>query len=208
MKPDLDTVNRTLGKTPDALIEWALKLESRALCTTNFGPFSPVLLHMVTRVRPDLPILWVDHGYGTPASYQFADEVTKLLKLNLKIYHPLRSRAHREAVDGAPPGLGDPRHAAFTQEVKLEPFARATRELAPKIWLTAVRADQTAERAAMKPASLNRDDVIKVAPLLQWSSKDMHEYLKKHGLPNNFDYFDPTKVEANRECGLHTEYVI
>jgi phosphoadenosine phosphosulfate reductase len=207
MKLDLDTVNQTLGPDPDALIEWALKLESAALCTTNFGPFSPVLLHKVTRVRPGLPILWVDHGYSTPATYQFADEVTKLLKLNLKIYHPLRSRAHREAVDGAPPGLDQPeRHAAFTQEVKLEPFARATRELAPKLWLTAVRADQTAERAAMQPASVNKDGIIKIAPLLPWSSKDMHEYLKKHGLPNNFDYFDPTKIEQNRECGLHTSH--
>lgn len=205
MKTDLDTVSQTLGQNPGALIAWALQQEGQALCTTNFGPFSPVLLHMVTRVRPDLPILWVDHGYGTPASYQFADEVTKLLKLNLKIYHPLRSRAHREATEGAPPGLDQPeRHAAFTQEVKLEPFARATRELAPKLWLTAVRADQTAERAAMKPVSVNTEGIIKVAPLLQWSSKDMHEYLKQHGLPNNFDYFDPTKVEENRECGLHT----
>lgn len=205
MKIELDSLNQTLGQNPAALIEWALRTESRALCTTNFGPFSPVLLHMVTRVRPDLPILWVDHGYGTPASYQFADEVTKLLKLNLKIYHPLRSRAHREAVEGAPPGLDQPeRHAAFTLEVKLEPFARATRELAPKLWLTAVRADQTAERAAMKPVSVNAEGMIKVAPLLHWSSKDMHEYLKQHGLPNNFDYTDPTKVESNRECGLHT----
>lgn len=205
MKFDLDTINQTLGQNPDALIAWALQQEGPALCTTNFGPFSPVLLHMVTRVRPDLPILWVDHGYATPANYQFADEVTKLLKLNLKIYHPLRSRAHREAVEGTVvPGLDDPKHASFTQEVKLEPFARAKRALAPKLWLTAVRADQTAERAAMKPVSLNAEGIIKVAPLLQWSSKDMHEYLKKHGLPNNFDYFDPTKVEENRECGLHT----
>lgn len=205
MKFDLDTINQTLGQNPGTLIDWALQQEGPALCTTNFGPFSPVLLHMVTRVRPDLPILWVDHGYGTPASYQFADEVTKLLKLNLKIYHPLRSRTHREAVEGAPPGLDQPeRHAAFTQEVKLEPFARATRELAPKLWLTAVRADQTAERAAMKSVSINKERIVKVAPLLQWSSKDMHDYLKQHGLPNNFDYFDPTKIEENRECGLHT----
>ena len=131
MKHELDTVNQSLGQTPAALIEWALNNEQHALCTTNFGPFSPVLLHMVTRVRPDLPILWVDHGYATPANYQFADEVTKLLKLNLKIYHPLRSRAHREAVEGSVvPGLDHPElHATFTQEVKLEPFARATREV-------------------------------------------------------------------------------
>ena len=30
-------------------------------------------------------------------------------------------------------------------------------------------------------------------------------YLKDHGLPNENDYYDPTKVHGNRECGLHTQ---
>jgi phosphoadenosine phosphosulfate reductase len=72
----------------------------------------------------------MDNGYNTEATYRFADEVTKQLGLNLKIYLPLRSRAHREAVEGPTPALDDPRHAAFTAEVKLEPFARALRETA------------------------------------------------------------------------------
>lgn len=203
---DLASLNTRLGHDPQALIEWAFGLGQRALCTTNFGPFSPVLLHMVTRVQPDLPILWVDSGYATPATYQFAEEVTALLKLNLHIYHPRRSRAHREAVDGPAPGLGDADLPAFTREVKLEPFERALRELAPQVWFTAIRADQTAERAAMQPLSVNKDGILKVAPVLGWTAKDMHEYLKRHGLPNNFDYFDPTKIEAHRECGLHTAH--
>lgn len=206
MNPSLDDINLRLGHDPHALVQWALGLGKKSLITTNFGPFSPVLLHLVTRARHDIPVLWIDSGYATPATYQFADEVTALLKLNLKIYHPLRSRAHREAIDGPAPNITDADHAAFTREVKLEPFERATREMAPQVWFTAVRADQTAERAAMKPVTLNKDGIIKVAPVLGWTAKDMHLYLKQHGLPNNFDYFDPTKVEAHRECGLHTAH--
>jgi phosphoadenosine phosphosulfate reductase len=104
-------------------------------------------------------------------------------------------------VEGATPALDDPRHAAFTEEVKLEPFARALRETAPKVWFTALRATDTAVRAQMEPVSINPDGLIKVA-LLHWSSKDVR-ILRKHGLPNNFDYVDPTKGEDNRECGLH-----
>lgn len=205
MSYDLDTLNHQFADDSTGLIAWALQQPGNALVTTNFGAFSPVLLHMVTRIAPNIPVLWVDHGYATPANYQFADEVTRLLNLNLKIYHPQRSRAHREAVEGASPGLDQPEQlAAFTQEVKLEPFARATRELAPQRWLTAVRADQTAERATMKPLSVGKDGVLKIAPLLKWNSKTLHEYLKQHGLPNNFDYYDPTKLETHRECGLHT----
>ena len=203
---DLATINAELGKDAEKLVEWALSLGKTAICTTNFRPFEAVILHMVTRVKPDTQVIWMDSGYNTEATYKFADEVSKQLNLNLKTYLPLRSRAHREAIDGPVPGLDDPRHAAFTEEVKLEPFARALREAAPEVWFTALRASDTAVRAQMDPVSVNPDGLIKVAPLLHWSSKELYEYLVKHNLPNNFDYFDPTKGEDNRECGLHLSH--
>lgn len=200
---DLAQVNRDLGRDAPELVKWALGLGQSSIVTTNFRPFEAVILHLVTRIKADVPVIWMDNGYNTEATYRFADEVTRQLKLNLKIYQPRRSRAHREAVEGAAPALDDPRHAAFTEEVKLEPFARALRETAPKVWFTALRATDTAVRAQMDPVSINPDGLIKVAPLLHWTSKDLYHYCELHGLPNNFDYVDPTKGEEYRECGLH-----
>ena len=206
MSLNIDEINERLGNDPQALVEWALSLDKRPICTTNFRPFEAVILHMVTQVRPDIPIVWMDSGYNTPATYQFADEVSQKLGLNRILYLPLRSRAHREAVEGPTPSLDDPRHEAFTKEVKLEPFERALRETNPGVWFTALRASDTATRAQMQPVSINQDGLIKVAPVLHWSSKDMHDYLVKHDLPNNFDYLDPTKGEETRECGLHLQH--
>ena len=203
---NLVQINADLGRDAPALVEWALALNQSPIVTTNFRPFEAVILHMVTRVKPDVPVVWMDNGYNTEATYRFADEVTRQLGLNLRIYLPLRTRAHREAVEGATPGLDDPRHAAFTEEVKLEPFTRALRETAPKVWFTALRATDSAVRAQMDPVSINPDGLIKVAPLLHWSSKELYEYCEAHGLPNNFDYVDPTKGEDNRECGLHVTH--
>ncbi len=200
---DLAGINAELGRNASALVALALGLGKTAIVTTNFRPFEAVILHLVTRVQPDVPVVWMDNGYNTPATYRYADEVSKLLKLNLKTYLPLRSRAHREAVDGPTPAIGAAGHDAFTQEVKLEPFARALRETAPQVWFTALRASDSAVRAQMEPVSINPDGLIKVAPLLHWSSKELHEYCTQHGLPNNFDYVDPTKGEEQRECGLH-----
>ena len=200
---ELARINTEMGHDAQALTRWALGLGQRAIVTTNFRPFEAVILHLVTQVQPDVPVVWMDNGYNTEATYRYADEVTKQLGLNLKIYLPLRSRAHREAVDGPTPALDDPRHAAFTQEVKLEPFARALRETAPQVWFTALRATDSAVRAQMEPVSINPDGLIKVAPLLHWSSKVLYDYCERHGLPNNFDYVDPTKGEDQRECGLH-----
>ena len=203
---DLARANAELGRDAQGLVAWALGLGKRAIVTTNFRPFEAVILHMVTRVDPDVPVIWMDSGYNTEATYRFADEVTRQLSLNLQTFLPRRSRAHREALEGAMPALDDPRHAAFTEEVKLEPFARALRETAPQVWFTALRATDTAVRAQMEPVSINPDGLIKVAPLLHWSSRELHAYCQAHGLPNNFDYFDPTKGEDNRECGLHLEH--
>ncbi|SFH39922.1 phosphoadenosine phosphosulfate reductase family protein [Modicisalibacter xianhensis] len=206
MDLNIDAINEQYGNDPEALTRWALSLGKRAICTTNFRPFEAVILHMVTQVQPDIPIVWMDSGYNTEATYRFADDVAKRLSLNLSIYHPRRSRAHREALEGAAPSIDDPRHTAFTEEVKLEPFERALREMAPDVWFTAVRAEDTAQRAQMQPVSVNANGLIKVAPVLFWTAKDMYQYLQKHDLPNNFDYFDPTKVEEKRECGLHLQH--
>lgn len=203
---DLGRVNAELGRNAPALVEWAMALNQPAIVTTNFRPFEAVILHLVTQVNPRVPVVWMDNGYNTVATYRFADDVAQRLKLDLRIYLPRRSRAHREAVEGPTPGLDDPRHAAFTEEVKLEPFARALRETAPRVWFTALRATDTAVRARMEPVTMNPDGLVKVAPLLHWSSKDLHDYCVKHGLPNNFDYVDPTKGDDNRECGLHLQH--
>ena len=107
-------------------MRWALGLNKRAIVTTNFRPFEAVILHMVSQVQPDVPVIWMDNGYNTPATYQFADAVTQQLGLNLKIYLPLRSRAHREAVEGPTPALDDPRHAAFTAKSTACPITSTT----------------------------------------------------------------------------------
>ena len=115
---DLANINADIGRDAPALVKWALGLDQPSIVTTNFRPFEAVILHLVTQVRPDVPVVWMDNGYNTEATYRYADEVTRRLGLNLKTYLPLRTRAHREAVEGPTPALDDPRHAAFTAEVK------------------------------------------------------------------------------------------
>jgi len=46
---------------------------------------------------------------------------------------------------------------------------------------------------------------VKVAPLFNLTSADLDAYLAAHQLPDEHDYFDPTKALETRECGLHTK---
>lgn len=187
---------------PHRIVHEALRCAQRPLLSTNFRPRAAALLHLVTRIAPGIPVVWVDSGYNTPATYRFAEEVTRRLGLNLKVYTPLVSSARRDAVLGGVPGLGDPAHEAFTQEVKLEPFERALRELAPDVWFTGIRAEQTDFRKSLGVVSRGPFGTTRVAPFFALTGLDLEDYLYEHDLPDNDDYVDPTKVLDRRECGL------
>jgi len=207
---EISSWNRTLATlSPEEIVRWALRTAGdRAVVSTNFRPYEAVLLHLVTRQRADIPVLWVDHGYNRPATYRHAEALRRQLGLNVKPYLPLLTAAHRDALHGPIPTPAD--EAAlrdFSQLVKIEPFRRGMRELAPRLWLTSLRRSQNASRAAFAHVSWDENfGVIKVNPLLDWDDAQMDAYLDAHSLPNEFDYFDPAKADEKRECGLHASW--
>jgi len=202
---DYKTINNKLeDATAEDIVKWALSIKGKAIVTTNFGPQEAVLLHMVSQFAPQTEVLWIDSGYNKLETYKFADTVTKKLDLNLTVYTPLISAARRDAVMNGIPLIDDESHGEFSDQFKLEPFKRAMNEINPDVWLTAVRREQTLVRQEMDIVSLGPNEVIKVSPLLDWTINDMKIYLNKYNLPDETFYFDPTKVEAGRECGLHT----
>src|SRR5947209_2251086 len=86
---------------PLEIVRWAIaQADGRAIVSTNFRPYEAVLLHLSVQVQADIPVLWVDHGYNRPATYRHAEELKKLLKLNLKTYVPRMTAAHRDAIAG------------------------------------------------------------------------------------------------------------
>jgi phosphoadenosine phosphosulfate reductase len=189
--------------TAKQTVEWAIGLGGNTLVTTNFGPQEAVLLHMVSQIAANTKVLWIDSGYNMPQTYAFAEKVAEQLKLNLVTYTPTVSAARRDAVLGGIPTIDDPAHAEFTEQFKLEPFKSALAEISPDVWLSALRREQSPLRQHMNTVANGPNGTIKVSPLLDWSLEDMQAYLTHHGLPDETRYFDPTKAEAGRECGLH-----
>ncbi|BFM05455.1 phosphoadenosine phosphosulfate reductase family protein [Halioxenophilus aromaticivorans] len=203
---DIKQVNERLrGARPEEIVRWALSLDRKTVLTTNFGPFEAVLLNMVYEQAPGMPVICIDHGYNTEATYRFAAELSERLKLNTLYYTPKVTAKRREVTMGGIPDISDTKaHDEFTHEVKLEPFARAMGEHQPEVWLTAIRKEQTPFRDSLDIVTVDgKTGLIKVAPVFYWSELDMEEYLYEKDLRNEDDYFDPTKVLKNRECGLH-----
>ena len=191
------------GIPPEEIISWAIQFGKKSVITTNFRPYEVAILHAVTDVKRDIPVIWCDTGYNTPNTYKHAEELTYRLGLNIDLYLPKQSAAHRDAVMGIP-DIDDPRHAEFTRQVKLEPFQRAMKAHQPDVWFTNLRKGQTAHRDSLDILSLSKDGILKVSPFYHWSDAQLDIYLKERNLPNEHKYFDPTKVLENRECGLHS----
>ena len=197
------------SSSPLAIARWAIAQSGgRAVVSTNFRPYEAVILHLCTQVQPDIPVLWVDHGYNRPATYRHAEDLRVRLKLNLHSYLPRLTAAHRDAIHGPLPATTDEAGLQrFSALMKLEPFQRGMRELAPTVWIAALRQVQNPNRAALNVVSYDENfGTLKVSPLFYQTDADLEGYLRQHDLPNEWDYFDPAKADEKRECGLHTAW--
>lgn len=196
-------------QSPLDIVRWAIaQAGGRALVSTNFRPYEAAILHVAVQAQADIPVLWVDHGYNRPATYRHAEELTARLKLNLKPYLPRVTAAHRDAIHGPIPTTEDEAGLKkFSAVMKLEPFQRGMKELAPTVWITALRKVQNPNRAGLDIVSPDENfGALKVSPFFYFSDAELDAYLAQHQLPNEWDYFDPAKADEKRECGLHAAW--
>ncbi|WP_109299700.1 phosphoadenosine phosphosulfate reductase family protein [Aquimarina sp. AU474] len=201
---EIENFNKELReKTPIEIAQWAVNQGKKPVVTTNFRPYEAAILNVCVVAQKDIPVIWCDSGYNTPNTYKHAEEVIAQLELNIKLYVPQQTTAHRDVVMGIP-DIEDPKHKLFTEQVKLEPFKRAMSDFKPDVWFTNLRKGQTALRDSLDILSMGSDGVLKVSPFYYYSDEELDVYLDDNNLPNEFKYFDPTKVLENRECGLHT----
>lgn len=183
--PDLDAVNAELGDADaQAVVTWAAdRFGDRLMMTTSFGAQAAVMLHLVTQAKPDIPVVFIDTGFHFTETYQFADELTDRLGLNLKVYTSEVSPAWMVARHGK---LWEQQTREALERYdnmhKVEPMQRALRELRPAAWAAGLRAGQTDHRGSLRRVDV-QDGVVKVHPILHWTTKDVHEYLKAHRLP-------------------------
>ncbi|MFI4861855.1 MAG: phosphoadenylyl-sulfate reductase [Phycisphaerales bacterium JB063] len=181
---NLDDANKQLAaQDAQARVAWAAEQFGRGLAmTSSFGAQSAVMLHLVTRVVPDIPVVWIDTGYLFPETYRFAEALRDRLDLNLKVYTGTLTPARFEALHGRSwedPGQGQ---TDYLRRFKVEPMKRAIETLGITCWLAGLRAEQTDHRATLRPVEL-QDGVYKVHPILNWTRKDVGEYLTRHDLP-------------------------
>lgn len=170
-------------RSAEERVEWALEhLPERHVLTSSFGAQAAVSLHLVTRHKPDIPVIFIDTGYLFPETYRFVDNLVARLDLNLRVYTSLTSPAWQEARYGRRWEQGVAGIEAYNRDNKVEPMERALRELQVGTWFAGLRRDQSMTRAKL-PFLEASGDRWKIHPIADWSDRDVYLYLKAHDLP-------------------------
>ncbi|WEM42062.1 phosphoadenylyl-sulfate reductase [Photobacterium sp. DA100] len=181
-------------------IRWALdNLPGQLGLASSFGIQSAVMLHMVTRIKPDIPVILTDTGYLFPETYQFVDELTERLHLNLHVYRAELSPNWQEARFGKLWEQGLDGIKQYNRLNKVEPMRRALDELGISAWFAGLRREQSQSRATL-PVLAVQNGLFKFLPLIDWSDRDIEQYLAVHQLP-----YHPLKDEGYLSVGdTHT----
>jgi phosphoadenosine phosphosulfate reductase len=222
----LTDLNQSLeSQTPEQRVQWALQnLPANFMLSSSFGAQAAVMLHLVTQQYPDIPVVLTDTGYLFPETYQFIDELTERLKLNLQVYRANISPAWQEAKMGKMWEQGLEGLEKYNTLNKVEPMQSALKELEVQTWFAGLRRSQSDMREKL-PVVQQLKSQIKVYPIINWSNRDVHMYLKKHNLPYHplwekgyvsiGDWHSTRSLEEGmseqdtrfsglkRECGLH-----
>lgn len=223
---NLAEANQTLAAlTAPERVQWSLThLPGAFALSSSFGAQAAVLLHMVTVIKPEIPVIVIDTGYLFPETYRFIDELAERMLLNLKVYRAPLSIAWQEARYGKLWEQGADGITRYNQIRKVEPMQRALQELNVGTWFSGVRRSQAASRANAPWLQL-QNGRYKLHPIVDWTDRDIGRYLKQHHLPyhplwekgyvsigdwhttrplsDGMSEEDTRFFGLKRECGLH-----
>ncbi len=222
---DLDAMNQILeDRAPLDIIRWAVEtFEPEIAMSSSFQTQSLPLLHMVSQVAPQLPIIFLDTGYHFPETLTFRDKIVKDWGLNLRIVRPSLSAEELQYRYGEALYRTDPDLCCLIN--KVEPMRQAMQGL--KAWISGIRRDQSPARANIRILEQTPEGVIRVHPMAKWTHRDIWRYISRYNLPHHpllsrgylsvgcapcthpvYENEDGRagrwRGHAKTECGLHT----
>ncbi|QFQ32589.1 phosphoadenylyl-sulfate reductase [Buchnera aphidicola (Aphis fabae)] len=206
-------------------ISWALrKLPGIHVTSSSFGIQSVVLLHLIVKQEPNIPIILIDTGYLFPQTYHFIDIIKKKLNLNLKVFRSDISPAWQEARYGKLWEQGLKGIDLYNKINKIKPMELALKKLSVQTWFAGLRHQQSHSRSNLPYISIQKG-VFKILPIVDWSNHEVYKYIKNNNLDNHpllregyvsvgdvhtTQKYTPGMLEEDtrffglkRECGLH-----
>jgi phosphoadenosine phosphosulfate reductase len=171
------------GSPPEAVLQWGFEnFGPQIVLATGFGPEGIVLMHLVSRMRPQTVVFYLDTDLLFSNTYELRDELEKKLGINFVRVHSglsldKQADRHGDALWDKDPDTCCLMRKVIPQREFLKNY---------QAWITGIRRDQTAFRAntgLMEWDFANK--MVKLNPLAAWTSEQSWDYIRKNDLPYN-----------------------
>jgi len=158
----------------------------RIALASSLGAEDQALTHMVLAIKPDARIFILDTGRLHPETYDLIERTMRRYSMHYEILFP--NAADVEEMESAHgPNL-------FFENVENRKLCCGVRKIKPlrrilstlDAWITGLRKEQSVTRDKIEKIEWDEaNDLIKINPLADWSSKDVWNYIRKHNIPYN-----------------------
>ncbi len=171
------------GATPREIVQWAVeRFHPRLTMATAFGPEGCILLHMLAEIEPKVRVFNLDTGYQFPETLELRDRIADRYGIEVEMVGADLSVPEYEAKHGGPLYVANSDQCCYDR--KIVPLRRAL--VGFDAWITAIRADQSRDRAAAPIVGPDpKFGLVKVNPLLRWTKRDVWAFIAAHDVPYN-----------------------
>ncbi|MEO1049222.1 MAG: phosphoadenylyl-sulfate reductase [Bacteroidota bacterium] len=160
----------------------AYKEQGKKMFTTSsFQSHSLVLLHILSRIDKDIPVVFINTGYHFPETVRFRDQIAEEFGMQIIDLKSSMPKYMQRDYDGRLLFTSDPDHCCYLN--KTQPMEALL--MNNDIWINGVRADQSAVRKAMKVEQPAPHGAIRFHPMLDWNAKMILDYQKEYNLPRH-----------------------
>jgi len=176
-------LNQCLKSEMDA-IKWAFKeYRDDIIYASSFGAEAIVLLDLISKVKKDAKIVFLDTNLHFPETYEVIEKVKKRYPdFQIQFIQPELSLKEQEEKYGKELWKTNP--DLCCQIRKIEPLKKEIQRV--KAWMSGLRREQSITRKHVQ--FINKDEKfqsIKICPLIHWKWDDVWAYIQLNQLPYN-----------------------
>jgi len=188
MKDLSDFNSKLAGKTPEEVLEWALKHFGRdqIALASSLGAEDQVLTDMLLKSEPKAMIFTLDTGRLPPETYDCAKGTMKRYGFRYQVYAPdvveVKKMVAEKGEDLFYESVENRKLCCHIR--KVEPLGRALKGL--KAWVCGLRREQSATRTDLNIVEWDHvNGLYKISPLINWTEKQVWEYIRANKVPCN-----------------------
>lgn len=156
----------------------------RLIATTSFGLQAAVMLSLLYKHAPKVPVVFIDTGFLFPETYHYAEELMERFPLDYRVYQPTTSAARMQAVHGNLWEKGKEGADKYGLLTKVEPMNRALNETGRDVWISGLRRAQSQTRVGRTFAEAQKK-TMKVYPILDWADAQVDVFFQQNNLPKH-----------------------